>query len=370
MKSSARNRPVLPSPLTQRALKAFGFAITEKTFGVAVSGGSDSLTLLMLAADFCAASGATCLAVTVDHGLRPEAASEARQVRRACDQLGIVHSILKWRREDDGPVGQDAARQARHRLLAGWATRSGIGQIALGHTRDDRLETFLMRARQGSGWHGLAGLMPNGYSPVWPEGRGVALVRPLLAFGREELRDELRARGASWIDDPSNEAGKFERVRMRRLLERTDARTRAKTVKVMDRLTAMRAAVCREASGLLVSVAYNGERQTGEIPLTVRGQASGEAWHRLIEAMVMAAGGAARAPRRDALERLLARIAAADPDLTGGVTLGGAKVRLRKHAVLSFSRAPSRRGMDASGAPDWDRARTLLAPPDLRVLAV
>ncbi len=200
-------------------MKAFGYLLggDDKSFAVAVSGGSDSVSLLVLAKEFRERSGVPFTAVTVDHGLRPEAKDEARLVARLCDELGVAHHLLTWRRDGVGAVSQEAARRARHTLLAQWAERQGVRKIALGHTLDDRLETFLMRARQGSGWHGLAGLMPDSYSPAWPEGRVLMLLRPLLAFERENLREELRARGIGWIEDPSNEADRFERVRMRRL---------------------------------------------------------------------------------------------------------------------------------------------------------
>lgn len=325
------------------------------------------MALLALAADFRATTDIRIAAVSVDHGLRAEAKDELRFVARACKALAIDHHVLTWKHKSDAPISQDAARRARHTLLAQWAAREGFPRIALGHTRDDRLETFLMRARQGSGWHGLAGLLPESVSPVWPEGRGLILFRPLLAFGREELRDELRTRGVDWIEDPSNDLARFERVRMRRLLKRMDNRTLGKTVHVMDRLLAMRTAIAAEASAMLNRL----RRDEGEasLPLQLRTGASTEAWLRLVEALVMAAGGAAHPPRRDALDRLLKRIAENDAGLAGGVTLAGAKIRIRRGA-LSFTRAPSRRGMPEAGPPDWSRAFALLAAPDLRILAV
>jgi hypothetical protein len=109
------------------------------------------------------------------------------------------------------------------------------------------------------------------------------------------------------------------------------------------------------------------------IALETRATTGAEAWTRFIEAMVMAAGGGERAARRDALDRLLGRIAADDPLLARGVTLAGARIRVRNDAFLCFGRAPARRGARAaeSGkAPEWDRAEALLTVPDLRVLAV
>jgi len=374
VKSSTRSSRTGLSPLTQRAIEAFGFLVPESSsLGVAVSGGSDSLALLMLAAGYRDASGARLRAVTIDHGLRPEAGDEARSVGRACETLGVQHDTVLWERGARTPVSQEQARRARHALLAAWARRHDVERIALGHTRDDRLETFLMRARQGSGWHGLAGPMPNSVSPVWPEGRLMPLIRPLLAFGREELRAELLSRGVTWVEDPSNDATRFERVRMRKLLARMGPLARTQVLNVMDGLMRLRASVASEALALLERLHAEGPAGDMGIPIKARHTTSAEAWARFLEAVVMAAGGGERAARRDALDRLLTRIAASDPQLARGVTLAGARIRIRSEAFLYFGRAPPRRAEranDRGGMPDWDRAAALLTVPDLRVLAV
>lgn len=373
MKSSPPDRPDAPTSLTQRAAQAFALAdggSDDRTLALAVSGGSDSIALLALAADHARAAGnLRIVCVTVDHGLRPEAAEEARAVARTSAALGVPHETLTWTRSSETPVGQAEARRARHALLAQWAGKNGISRIALGHTREDRLETFLMRARQGSGWYGLAGPMPSSASPVWPEGDGVTLLRPLLAFRREELRGELSGRRIGWIDDPSNANDRFERVRMRGLIHRMDAARCDRIIGMMDRLAMLRAAVMAEAHSLaqgLQSLSL-GERA---IALTAREKVSAEAWRRVVEAMVMTAGGSEAPPRTDALARLVERIEREDPALDRGVTLGGASIRVRAGALLTFSRAPPRRGETTAKPDGWARAGRLLAPPDLRLLAI
>lgn len=373
MTSSVSNNKVSCEPLRERARTAFGHGtMHDRSIGLAVSGGSDSMALLALAAHYRETSlgGVHIHAVTVDHGLRPEAAAEARFVARACAKLGVDHDVVKWRRKDTGPVSQAEARKARHVLLAQWAQKQDIDTVALGHTRDDRIETFLMRARQGSGWRGLAGPMPSSHSPVWPEGNGLPLIRPLLAFGREELRDYLRAQGIAWIEDPSNDSSRFERVRMRRLLERMDAGAKAKALKVMDRLMAMRAAVMEEASSLLTHVKTDFDDGTADVLLQAREGVGGEAWLMFLEAMVMAAGGAPGPPPRDGLERLAARIASREPTLARGVTLGGARIHIRDGAFLTFAQAPPRRGQPERDGAHWSRAEQLLEPPNLGMMSV
>jgi tRNA(Ile)-lysidine synthase len=179
-----------------------------ETIGVAVSGGGDSTALLHL----CLAEGLRVEAVTVDHDLRPESAAEAAAVGQCCAALGVPHVVARW---DHGPVAgnlMDAGRRARMALIAGWARGRGIGHVALGHTRDDQAETLLMGLARQAGIAGLSGMRPR-----WEEG-GVVFHRPLLTAGREELRDWLRGLGIAWVEDPTNENDRFQRVRARRAL--------------------------------------------------------------------------------------------------------------------------------------------------------
>jgi len=183
-----------------------------RTIGVAVSGGSDSTALLVLAVREGAKRGLAVEAVTLDHRLRPEAADEARAVSRLCAGLGVHHDILTW--HHDGPLGnlQAAARAARRRLISDWARQRGIAVVALGHTMDDQAETFLMRLERGSGVDGLAAMSAR------RRGHGIDWIRPLLGMRRDELRGFLVAEGIAWADDPSNENPAYGRVRVRRAL--------------------------------------------------------------------------------------------------------------------------------------------------------
>ena len=335
--------------------------------GLAVSGGSDSTALLVLAADWARGNGARIEVATVDHGLRPEAAEEAEAVAKLCERLGLRHATLRWKRERTGPAAQAEARRARHALLADWAHQASAPVIALGHTRDDRVETFLMRARQGSGWRGLAGPLPSGPSPVWPEGHGLRLIRPLLAFAREELRGELNGRSVGWMEDPSNEAERFERVRVRALMRRMDAAAAAQALRVMDALAAMRAAVATEARGALA--VSNPEGDAARVRVELLLHLGREVRLRLLEALLMAAGGAELAPRAEALKRLCERVEHGGLGLSGGVTLGGAWIR-RADGDIVVAQAPARRGEAVKAGPVWDRAAGLLGDPMLAALAV
>ena len=180
---------------------------------VGVSGGADSMALMVLAArwrDLTPSLGLTIDVVTVDHRLRPESEREAIGVAAAADRLGCRHVILAW----DGPKPATgvmaAAREARLRLLVQHARRTGAAAILLAHTSEDQAETVLMRLARGSGVDGLAGMSAVGRL------HGVAIVRPLLMTERPRLVATLERLGIAWFDDPSNDSIAFERVRVRR----------------------------------------------------------------------------------------------------------------------------------------------------------
>ena len=173
----------------------------DRRLGIAVSGGPDSMALLALAAE--AYSGAVS-AATVDHGLRPEAAEEARHVAALCEQLDIPHAILTPEEPIVGNL-QSAARTARYALLEKWRDAEQVEWIATAHHADDQLETVLMRLLRGSGVDGLSAIRPKNGS----------VVRPLLSFRKTELEDYLKARGIDAVSDPSNADPQFDRVRMR-----------------------------------------------------------------------------------------------------------------------------------------------------------
>jgi len=189
----------------------FAAGLPERV-GVAVSGGGDSVALLQLAVSWARDRDVQIFAATVDHGLRPGAREEAVQVGEMCMAIGVQHEILEWRGWDKSGNLQDAARKARISLLGNWAKTHQISDVATGHTQDDQAETVLIRLGRGSGVDGLSGI------PATRMDANVRWIRPLLETGREELRQLLRTEGINWIEDPSNDDRRFERVKARQAM--------------------------------------------------------------------------------------------------------------------------------------------------------
>ena len=196
-----------------RNLAGLPFAWSRpRRLGVAVSGGSDSMACLDVMLWHGRDLGFPVEAVTVDHGLRPGTAGEIETVAGHCAENGIPHTVLTWEWSGAGNL-QAVAREARYRLVSDWARSSGIDQVALGHTRDDVAETFLMRLARKSGVDGLSE-MDHRFTR-----HGTTWIRPMLDHGRGEWRGYLGRRGISWIEDPSNDDPRFERVRARARLK-------------------------------------------------------------------------------------------------------------------------------------------------------
>jgi len=204
-----RDRAGLPPSLEQSFAACLDRLVPEGSLGLAVSGGPDSLALLLLAA---AVRPGTIRAATVDHQLRAESAAEAARVAEHCAAIDVPHDILKVE-VGTGASLQAQARCARYAALAEWAKANALSAVATAHHADDQAETLLMRLARGSGVGGLAGIRERRRL------RGTLdLVRPLLTWRKADLAAIVVEAGWTAIDDPANRDERHDRTRVRALL--------------------------------------------------------------------------------------------------------------------------------------------------------
>jgi tRNA(Ile)-lysidine synthase len=322
--------------------------------GVAVSGGSDSMALLDLIFRTCPDRLATVGVATVNHGLRAGAEAEARTVAAFCAARDIAHVVLHWNGSDSVGNVQNAAREARYRLLAGWAKDRGAGVVALGHTEDDQAETFLMRLSREAGVDGLSGM------PAKFERHGVMFARPLLDIGRRRLRAYLQRQGIGWADDPSNDDAGYERVRVRHILAALnplgiDAETLCRVAGQIDaarralvhvtRIT-VRNAVTEDRGNLLIDVP-----RLNAQPADIR--------RRVILAAIKWITSSTYPPRRDDMERLMAAL---DGDMCQ--TLAGCLIERRGNVIGMFRETNAVRDTVSATDRIWDGRWRIDGPHD------
>ncbi len=312
---------------------------------VAVSGGPDSLALVILCHRWAAARGGEAIALSVDHRLRPESAAETRQVRRWLRMRRIPHRALVWKRTGGRPSSalQAAARAARYRLLAQWCRRRGVLHLALAHHAGDQAETALMRLARGGGPDGLAGM-----SSIASR-EGVRLIRPLLAIAPARLRATLRAAGQDWIEDPSNSNPVFERVRWRRLIPAELVPALAIAAGEIGEARRLRE---RVVADLLASARID---STGflTMPLAEFAAAPAATAERALARCLIIIGGDSYGPRQESLARLRRNLAT-NP---AGRTLGGCRLVCRGSHLFIFREAAAARERVAARAGTairWD----------------
>lgn len=297
---------------------------------VAVSGGADSLALVFLADEWARGRGGSVVALTVDHGLRPEAAGEARRVSGWLLAAGIEHHILTWAAPYGTSGVQEAARRARYDLLTEWCRDQGVLHLMLAHHRDDQAETYLMRKAKGSGPAGLAGMdavaLPPGAGARFPR-----ILRPLLPVAKSRLEQTLSGSGREWISDPSNDDRAYTRVRLRHDIGAADDPGQ------MSALLAAEAGAYarnRAAFGQDLAASYARHLTVGpqgyalvrdrdDIPVDL----AGSFWGGLLRTIA----GRAYPPRRDRVERLV--MALARPRFRGSA-LAGCIIRPWRRYVL------------------------------------
>ena len=331
-------------------MAALGPFEASPVVALAVSGGADSLALTLLAKAWMASRQGKLIGLTVDHGIRPEAAAECRQVGAWLAQRKIEHHILVRRGALPKSGVQAAARQARYRLLTDWCRRSGVLHLLLAHHRDDQVETFLMRLERHSGLDGLAGM-----SALSSFG-GVRLLRPLLNTPKAGLVQLLESRGQDWIEDPSNRDPVYRRSQLRRRLSRLSMSDRAGLAGTVRAFGEHRQAMSAMTSDLATAAVDLNPAGYAHLRLSRYGSAPVAVRRRLLTRLLMCIGGTGYPPRVD-------RIAAMDDWLVGagggaGRTLAGCRL-LPSHGRVLICREVGRltetRHVRPGDAVRWDR---------------
>jgi tRNA(Ile)-lysidine synthase len=288
---------------------------SRRPVALALSGGGDSVALLLAAARWAKVAGRPLVVLTVDHSLQPQSGAWTEACAAHAAALGADFRALRWTGDKPTRRLPAAARAARHALLADAAREADARVILMGHTADDVLEARAMRAA------GATTPEPRlwGPSPAWPEGRGVFLLRPLLGLRRAHIRDWLATRGETWIEDPANADLRYARPRARRDLQAAGAPSPPELA------PNPLAAICAiDAAGVL-DVARDALR------LSPRAEAKA-----FLAAACLCAAGTDRPPAGARVERLLGQLLT-HADVTA--TLAGARIEADADEVR-FMREP------------------------------
>jgi tRNA(Ile)-lysidine synthase len=305
-----------------------------KGVALAVSGGPDSVALMLLAADLRAIGTAPPFFVaTVDHGLRPDSRHEAEQVSLWAHALGLPHKILFWQGEKPKTRIQERARAARYDLLCAYAADIGADTIVTAHHADDQAETILFRLLRGSGLKGLSGM-----AAAAPRG-GLIHARPLLDVTKTDLIGICHARGHPFFDDPSNRNPAYARTRMRNLsgVMAENGLDRAALLRLGARAARAEAALQAQALSRVADLQNIADEPAFRADFSSLRHESEEILGRILELKIRAVSGCEAPLRLDRLESLALRLKQA---LLSGeafkATLGGVTLHLDRKAYLEI----------------------------------
>ncbi len=314
---------------------------------IAVSGGSDSIALMNLIAQWRAGGGGAAqpapLVVTVDHGLRSTSADEARWVASEAAKLGLLHETLRWTGAKPQSGIQDAARAARYDLLLGLATRDidAPRDIVLAHTLDDQAETLLMRLARGSGIDGLAAMRAHVVRTVVQPGHPVVEVpvtlrRPLLSIPKSRLVATLKAMDVAWLEDPSNGDTRFERVRIRQSQATLAALglEGAALGRTARRLGLERQMLLGQTRRLAADVLNGHAGGYGELRTSIDAMPDEPHLVRLISRLLAVFGGEAAPARLSQIEALCQRLMVVSGPPFERMTLGGCLIEVERGQQL------------------------------------
>jgi tRNA(Ile)-lysidine synthase len=318
-----------------KILDGLGDFSSETNIAVALSGGGDSMALTYLLSRWCSKRNVKLHAVTVNHGLRPEAAAEARQVAEWVSKWGLgAHKILRWAGPKPSTKIQEEARAARYRLMADYCHKNKIRYLFLAHHANDQVETILFRLAKGSGLDGLAGM-----SALQMHSPELTLVRPLLGVTHEQLLQVCKKAKTEWVEDKSNVSDQYARIRLRKsmpVLEQ-EGLSLSRIMTIGKRLERARKALEQVTDIALEKCLIS--RETKRIVLNYKellGYPEEVILRIVMRSLQSFRIGKSYPPRLENVEALVTRLIAQDQSFKGA-TLGGCIIRLeakQTHLVI------------------------------------
>lgn len=287
-----------------------GYVDDDKAIAVAVSGGGDSMALLLGLHHYIKTLTVKpkLIALTVDHKLRPDSANEAVQVGKWCKNLSIEHHILAWQFEQMPTSGiQQKAREARYQLMTEFCAQNQISKLFVAHNLEDNAETFFMRLKRGAGLKGLSAIA-NRAERLTPNGKIIEILRPFLNLKRATLRAFLTQRQQAWLEDVSNQNEKFERVQVRNFLAQTDDFNQDQIAKSAQALARANAALEHYTEVFWQHDIAHLSSGIGKLDLEKFNNLPSEIQLRILARLVWTLGGQDQPPRWQKIEALLAQI--------------------------------------------------------------
>lgn len=320
------------------------YQVDDDVIAVGVSGGADSLALLLQLEAFLRPQGRRVVALTVDHGLRPESREEAEYVAGLAAEHQIEHHILTWEGKKPEKGIEEAARTARYNLLCDWCVCNGVRTLAVAHHLLDQAETFLMRLQRGSGLSGLCGMA------FVCKKNNIRLIRPFLSVHPEKLKEFLCVKNVSWVEDASNACDDYLRVRTRKFLPQLAAVldiTPERIVDTMSVLSRSRDCLEEQAMSFIQQQVCRYEQSGVSVDIVQLSNQHEEICFRVLCSLLKEVGRREYIPRADDVERLQKRLF----DVTfRGATLSDCEIFPFRHKLWIV---PELKGQVRLSKNDW-----------------
>ncbi|WP_299347394.1 tRNA lysidine(34) synthetase TilS [uncultured Maritalea sp.] len=359
--------PITDFPLDDpdRVSLLFAPVQNEHQLGLAVSGGADSLALMLLVARWCELQDTPPKVVvfSVDHGLREAAKLETKFVATVAEDLGFDVQILVGQIDNPQSRLQEKARALRYGLIGNAMEELGINCLLTGHHSDDQAETVMMRLSRGSGVSGLGGMAKISVR------EGLFVFRPLLDVTHLQLEAFVRANDLTPVDDPSNTDAHFERVRWRSFMPKM---VEAGLSANMIGLSAKRLRRADQALNELTEQLYEDQFVIDPFgclffDLSALIKQPTEIGIRLLARALDDAGGATQMPTLSQVETLYEHLQAGIFGFKG-LTLGGCGITLKDGIVQIFREAGRLRNesmsLVAGSSVRWDNRFQIIVAQD------